>query len=635
MASNFNDFIQELIDSDEVNVLLFQSALKEGDDDTEKSNARIYISVKSILKYIEKENIYYVGNVPILSVNLEDKPCLSLSTQTSSDLRKCYIYNDILGTSKGNLPNHTFKSFYQFDTGSFTDLNSLLKQISNVPNNKKTYIYPQAGNINNIYLDCSFLADIIKEGSTSNTDNIVSIQSFLQSMCDEMTRSLGGINDFQPHIDEEENELTIMDFNQGRLIGLTDATTTTNINLQGLGSFITNLSVESNITPETATMISVGAQANANVLGEEATTFSKLSLGLIDRIQPFKEFPTGSFRTAVQPSVDQLNNSIEDYISLINRQKHIGSSDNPDQPVPLNLSDDDFENTNISTDVNKYYIGFFTNNNVSNTTFIPIKLSMDMLGISGIKIFQKFKTDSILLPYEYRDNYEFIITEISHEIGNDNYWNTKIGALVKLKEKEPEENVQAIELKPISVPVTPGRDRVTNNTIVLGSIGAGALFLTYEECDTCDAKLPAINQSYKNGKKWVVTSQTLRQNRSTYHGGVDIAGANILGKILRFNYKTTLWARSSNGASGGYGNVIVLKGKDNNLYYFAHLNGFSEKIKNAKIGDDVTGIALASIGNTDDGSRKSTGPHLHFEVRNSSNKHVCPQPWLNYIDIED
>jgi murein DD-endopeptidase MepM/ murein hydrolase activator NlpD len=98
------------------------------------------------------------------------------------------------------------------------------------------------------------------------------------------------------------------------------------------------------------------------------------------------------------------------------------------------------------------------------------------------------------------------------------------------------------------------------------------------------------------------------------HTGIDIAvpkGSDIIaanaGKVIYSGY------------NGGYGNTIIIDhgGKISTLY--AH----NSKLL-VKVGDEVEkGVAVAKSGSTG----LSTGPHLHFEVRENG-QHVDPMKYL-------
>ena len=102
---------------------------------------------------------------------------------------------------------------------------------------------------------------------------------------------------------------------------------------------------------------------------------------------------------------------------------------------------------------------------------------------------------------------------------------------------------------------------------------------------------------------------------STNHRGIDLAApigtpvvAPVSGTIL------------SAGTAGGYGNLITMRGDDGNLYKFGHLSSYNVRAGMPVIG----GSQIGAVGNTG----RSTGPHLHFEVRDKSGKAINPSGLL-------
>ena len=70
-------------------------------------------------------------------------------------------------------------------------------------------------------------------------------------------------------------------------------------------------------------------------------------------------------------------------------------------------------------------------------------------------------------------------------------------------------------------------------------------------------------------------------------------------------------ARGNGAYNGGYGNYIVIKHSNGTQTLYAHLSKVS-----VSVGDEVnTGEVIGKSGNTG----RSTGPHLHFEVRGATN----------------
>jgi len=406
----------------------------------------MYISFQTLLRFIS-ENLNLVSNgKDVVSIDWEsDKPFYALSCHISTDLTKCYLYNEQLNIENGTNPDPNFATFHPFNffrDEKLTDINKNLLITSNVPQGQEqNYAYPQVGNINYIYLNTGYLSQVIADNL--DKENKITLRAFLQTVCDDVNRALGGINDFQVVInpDETPNVLTIIDVNQNRIKGLTkvykNSQNYTLIQAQGIGldnntqgSFVRSISAQSQVTPEIASAISIGAQANGNQLGEEATSFSRLSKGLTDRVYPDKIIstqPTGSLRI-----VDRFKTNLEAFQNLVNNLQ--GSLTPNSARVNLKMSDVNNNGPSI-TDLFKGIVGEFTEKKQSNPTFIPIKLDIELLGISGIKIFQQFELSSDVLPLSYQNDFNFIITGITHEVMTHK-WITKLATLTYLKEKD-------------------------------------------------------------------------------------------------------------------------------------------------------------------------------------------------------
>lgn len=95
------------------------------------------------------------------------------------------------------------------------------------------------------------------------------------------------------------------------------------------------------------------------------------------------------------------------------------------------------------------------------------------------------------------------------------------------------------------------------------------------------------------------------------HKGIDIAAPKGTPVYAATEGKASVKA----GTKGGYGNLLDILGKDYNTRY-AHLDGFD-----VDDGDIVkAGQQVARVGNTG----RSTGNHLHFEVRDKKNNDINP-----------
>jgi hypothetical protein len=421
----YTAFIEEITEKDfgGVNVLQFSDA-----------GAEIYISFQTLLKFTS-EYINLVGpdDAPVVKIDWEsEKPFFAYSTSVSCNLLKCYLCNDYVGTTDGIYEKSKFKPFTQFEN---TAIKKLQESMEKAAEPKDYSIYPTIGNLNYIYLNVAYLSGLILKGS-NNAENKISVKNYLQEVCDVVGKALGSINDFQAIIDEDKNELTIIDFNQKRIKNLNSPATKkiTRIKAQGLGSFVIGFSAQSAITPDIATTISIGAQANGNQLGEEATTFSRLSKGLVDRFYTEKNIknspkPKDIDLTKEKQQETQFNNTVEAYKKIILNQIE------KDNKITYTYKDATTGNLeNIPVELYKALLGKFTEDKQTSTTFIPVKINLTLAGISGIKIFERFDITSDILPYTYSDQFDLMVLGVSHEVSNDGQWITKLSTLTVLKE---------------------------------------------------------------------------------------------------------------------------------------------------------------------------------------------------------
>jgi len=415
----------------------------------------LYISFQVLLKFLEEQVNMKSNGKSIVKIDWEsDKPYFAFSTSVSFNLLKCYLYNSYVPTSDGAFSQSgvfTFNPFNTFATPSTPPpflttaqtersgkINGINDAYTKANATEKVYrVYPQVGNINYIYLNAGFVAEQMTKQADA-ADSAVSVRKLLQGICDEVGKALGSINDFQVILDDDENILTIIDYNQKRIKGLADieGSQVTTIKAQGLGSFVTSISTQSSITPELATMISVGAQANGNKPGVEAVSFSLMNKGLIDRFYVEKSTPGETDKTdedilakSEKERSTKYEKTREAYIIFIANQKESSDKVFFKSTDKLNLE-------NICADFYKTLLGAFTNNKQTSTSFIPVKIDLSLAGMSGIKIFQRFTLSGDVLPYTYKDNFDFVITGVSHEISNNGRWITKLSAIIALKETQ-------------------------------------------------------------------------------------------------------------------------------------------------------------------------------------------------------
>lgn len=513
----------------------------------------LYISFKTILRFTSENLNLFSGTSnsaenQIIKIDWEsDKPMFMFSTSISCNLQKCYIRNSLLKTSIGTLYSGNAASiapFHDIDYFRTQELTNLKNSTVITPTSTTTSprIYPSIGNINNIYINAGYLLEVLLK-ETDNEDGKVSIRKYLQELCNGVNKALGSINDLQVVIDEDASTpfLTIVDYQQKRIKGLSGVLTktkeVTTLKGQGLGSMLTNISAQSSITPEVATMISVGAQAQGSVLGEEAVSFSRLSEGLIDKIYPQKFITLTDLEAEAKTAADRaakvkekFQEAMNTYASLVEKQKPSSAYG----PIFL-TADDQTDYENVATDFYKYLLAQFTETGQTATAFIPIKLSFNMRGIGGMKIYQKFKLSDDILPMSYSTDYEFIIMGISHTVDSSK-WDTAVSATISLIDPPVSEVLKfSIPLEVVELPGStttssaktappPGWPYYSDSDAVPASIAAPSTSTAPTSSGRVSLNatitkeyLPALNSitGYSRGLKLLATTMTSQEGFSS------------------------------------------------------------------------------------------------------------------------
>lgn len=122
-----------------------------------------------------------------------------------------------------------------------------------------------------------------------------------------------------------------------------------------------------------------------------------------------------------------------------------------------------------------------------------------------------------------------------------------------------------------------------------------------------------VKQLAISGIMWP-TRGVISQYFAWYHQGVDIASA--VGTPIVAAQNGTVSEVYTSGWNGGYGVHIIVQGNNGQTTLYAHMSGV-----NVSVGDSVAaGSTLVGwIGMTG----RTTGPHLHFEVR-GANGYINP-----------
>lgn len=111
------------------------------------------------------------------------------------------------------------------------------------------------------------------------------------------------------------------------------------------------------------------------------------------------------------------------------------------------------------------------------------------------------------------------------------------------------------------------------------------------------------------------------KHRNKFHYGTDVV---VQGSDLSI-YAVQAGTIEEIGSNSGWGNTILIN-HGNFTTRYAHLSKFESGLKK---GDKVTqGQKIGTEGSTGD----STGPHLHFELKDSKNNYLSANPFFGYSD---
>ena len=484
----------------------------------------------NILPKVNTLNSDYNDKPPIFNINTDvygtgnlGNYMYSLPNQISLDPRVCIVRNDKFQTTSGI--TEVYKHLKPFRSEDYVKTN---------PNPNKAYIM-------NIYLNFEFIINCINDNLDERGD--IGVFGFLKAICDGLNKSLGGINNLEPIIKEESNTLYIIDTTP--IPGIGSQTVPYTLQLFGYNAstsnFVRNVDLKTAITPEYATMVTVGATADGYVKGVEATAFSRWNDGLHDR---FKEtFVPGNENSQEEGDEDEAaSNYTNKFLSAkAGSSSRYGFKGNLVSDDAKNLQIDPGaieKNISVVTEYYKYLIASQKNQQGGTIGFIPFKISFTMDGISGIKIYNKLHVDTRFLPKAYGTELDLIVTGVSHKLSNDD-WETDIETTLIPKTNE---------LKDISITSEAIIEDINNNPPTNTSSGAAsnAASLKVEDLTQFDRKIPKVT----NGTGWEAEaanfialkesfSPTSAWDINHYRGGYGSDKVYKNGKLVEVTKNTT------------------------------------------------------------------------------------------------
>ena len=446
---------------------------------TSQTNKNYYIRFGALLNYIQNTLIPIISNPgqdppsPIIRINFDPKgpeaAMYTMPNQISLDPEICIVKNTIkkqrLQQAAGitneiqqaagitNEIQEDVEFYDKLEPFSEMDMTTADKEsfgLTSGYNLPPLFSNPNRAYIHNIYLNHKLIESLLSDKIDDKGD--ISLYAFLSEICKNVNRALGGINNLEPVIDETKNLLSIIDTtpipNQINL--KPDPPYSLNLfgfDLKGKGNFIRKLDIKTTISPEYASMITIGATSAGYVKGTNGTAFSKWNKGLTDRFKEQFVPPdttltetTGSSKPSpIEPAeqylTDYLSKKSYEIIGATFTDTNIQTQDYNRKHIDQNLS--------TVTEFYKFAQSQKTLKNMESDGvaggigFIPFKMSFTMNGIEGVKIYNVLHVNSSFLPQAYGKTLDFIITGVDHSI-KSNDWETTISTLVQPKSSTPD-----------------------------------------------------------------------------------------------------------------------------------------------------------------------------------------------------
>jgi len=424
-----------------------------------------YIRLGYFLEFLQFKIIPSIDNTSIrlLKIDYDQTTNIiyTLPRQISSDPRIC-----------------VFKASYNANDKNYDLFNFIEYDFIRSDNFTANY-----GQIMNVYFNMDYILNEIE--SKKDEKGKISLYAMLSSLCQGWNSSTGNYNSLEPIVDSETNTIKLLDsvalpdrdallkelnrsastetalFDTFRYGTYSEGNDKNPTDISHAG-FIKDLSFNTTVGSNLATMITVGSTYRGYVVGEDATALSRMNAGLVDRFKETISYPEDNISTSNTAPPQTLEEKYKAVLTAFNNYVsdlsiYSWKQDAIDDFSSLQTQLLEYEQAyQVQTSAQKLIANDNTINqstlpSSANGGFLPFDLSLTMDGLSGMKIYQKFSVDTDFLPTNYPESLEFIIKGITHTIA-DNQWTTNIESF-------------AIPLNPFSVS---GSLRNNNNNTKTG-----------------------------------------------------------------------------------------------------------------------------------------------------------------------
>ncbi len=353
--------------------------------------------------------------------------------------------------------NHNLKyedAADEINKGTKVQVSKSLWNLFNLPDTSMNQIFTKAapnylsnkghvGKLSDVFLNLQWIQSTV----TSSTEFGPQTQSlkmidFLKNILSGINTSRGSINDFRVVSDITKNSIKIEDRASIRFKSefppTSEGTELCMFNTFGVknkqeGSIVKNVDINSTIDKSMEAVIAASLGDGSNGYQGNGTGLSKWSQGISNRIFP----EVGDSKIEEGPYVKIARTWAYQMLGLDIKKIGENIAEGKNQLYIFNSILDDLkwitEDVETLVNANQTYASLLngimvTKDELRSPTFLPFNFSMDIEGISGIRIGERFDLDDNVLPNTYDKNaLEMQTISCDHTV-NNNSWTTKTTA---------------------------------------------------------------------------------------------------------------------------------------------------------------------------------------------------------------
>jgi hypothetical protein len=277
----------------------------------------------------------------------------------------------------------------------------------------------------NILVNVNYVKTIYSELIKNNKNEDINVYDMVRSLLNSINSSCGNINNFDLH--EIDQVYYIVD--RKGTPGFNDIDFT--LDLVGLKSLSTSIQLSSAIPSNLSTLIAIAASAGGTSLTEDVFSFNDFYKDATDRIIPERTLDLQGIRDLQEKVAEDRKKLLDNLTTVVQffrvlNTKRVVSTVSTSNLKPAHQA---VMNLMLKREIVK--------KKTNPPGIIPINLSFDILGISGLRITDVFNIGPGLLPSRYKGNVSFTITGIDNKI-QSNQWITSISALMMITSEATE-----------------------------------------------------------------------------------------------------------------------------------------------------------------------------------------------------